>query len=193
MVTVRLILSSVVAHSKASEGVQDAPDPPAASGSGLALLRPGRARFVFASPIVWFFTEPSGTTGSAIRTCSRPGRSGDCLFAGSFALAFVYLAANVSIALRVRSDQGSRAVGIRRSIVRSPTGGIAIAGGVRVARSFRRSGRAVADPGPVPARISDRHHRAGARPGRLLLPVDAALPARSRELGAWAWFHVRAA
>ncbi|MEO8745218.1 MAG: UPF0182 family protein, partial [Candidatus Dormiibacterota bacterium] len=48
------------------------------------------------------------------------------LFAGSFALAFIFLAANVVIALRVRSGTGLRAVGIKRSSIRSTTGIIAL-------------------------------------------------------------------
>jgi uncharacterized membrane protein (UPF0182 family) len=96
---------------------------------GLALLV-----FVFASPIIWFITERQWyaalgyqdvfTTQWILQTF---------LFVGSLAISFLYLAANVVVALRVRSGPGLRAVGIRRAIVRSPTGGIALAAAALVA------------------------------------------------------------
>jgi len=96
---------------------------------GLALLI-----FIFASPIVWFFTEMQWfdslgfkdvfTTRLFLQTA---------LFIGSFALAFVYLVANVVIALRMRSGPSLRAVGIRRSSIRSPIGGAALGAAALVA------------------------------------------------------------
>jgi uncharacterized protein len=96
---------------------------------GLALLI-----FIFASPIVWFFTELQWydalgfkdvfTTRLVLQTV---------LFAGSFSIAFIYMAVNVLIALRVRSGPGLRAVGIKRSSVRSPIGGVALAAAALVA------------------------------------------------------------
>jgi uncharacterized protein len=101
-------------------------------GAGLFLL--AVLVFMFASPIVWFFTERQWyaalgyldvfTTRLLLQTV---------LFVGSFTIAFLYLAANVVVALHIRSGPGLRAVGIRRDIVRSPTGGIALAAAALVA------------------------------------------------------------
>ncbi len=101
-------------------------------GAGLFLL--AVLVFMFASPIVWFFTERQwyaalgypDVFGTRITLQA-------VLFIASFAIAFLYLAANVIVALRIRSGPGLRAVGIRRDIVRSPTGGIALAAAVLVA------------------------------------------------------------
>jgi hypothetical protein len=103
---------------------------------GLALLI-----FLFASPIIWFITELQWfdslgfkdvfTTRLFLQTA---------LFIGSFLLAFFYLVANVVLALRVRSGPSLRAVGIRRSSIRSPTGGGA-RGGAGPASPTRCSAR----------------------------------------------------
>jgi uncharacterized membrane protein (UPF0182 family) len=110
------------------------PRPPRRFWFGAALVGLALLVFVFASPIVWFFTEREWfaalgyqdvfTTQLILETV---------LFVGSFMIAFVYLTANVVIALRVRSGPALRAVGIRRAIVRSPTGGIALAAAALVA------------------------------------------------------------
>jgi uncharacterized membrane protein (UPF0182 family) len=110
------------------------PRPPRRFWIGAGLIGLAILVFVFASPIVWFFTEREWfaalgyqdvfTTQVLLQTF---------LFVGSFVIAFVYLAANVILALRVRSGPGLRAVGIRRSIVRSPTGSIALAAAALVA------------------------------------------------------------
>src|SRR6266851_3755777 len=66
----------------------------------------------------------------------RPPRRfwiGVALFAGSLALAFLYLVANVVISLRLRAGPSLRAVGIRRSSIRSATGGAALGGAALIA------------------------------------------------------------
>ena len=110
------------------------PRPPRRFWIGAGLFGVAILIFVFASPVVWFFTELQWydslgykdvfTTRIVLETV---------LFVGSFAIAFVYLVANVLIALRVRSGPGLRAVGIRKSSIRSATGGVGLVGAAAVA------------------------------------------------------------
>jgi uncharacterized membrane protein (UPF0182 family) len=110
------------------------PRPPRRFWFGAALFGLAFLVFILASPIVWFFTELQWydslgfhdvfTTRLWLQTA---------LFAGSLGLAFIYLAINVLIALRIRSGPGLRAVGISRSSVRSPIGIIALLGAALVA------------------------------------------------------------
>jgi len=110
------------------------PRPPRRFWFGAALFGLAVLVFVFASPIVWFFTERQWYDGLGYQDVFTTRLILETvLFVGSFAIAFVYLVANVFIALRIRSGPGLRAVGIRRSIVRSPTGGIALAAAFLVA------------------------------------------------------------
>ena len=110
------------------------PRPPRRFWIGVGLFGLALLIFLFASPIIWFFTELQWfdslgfkdvfTTRLFLQTA---------LFVGSFLLAFLYLAANVVIALRVRSGPSLRAVGIRRSSIRSPIGGAALGAAALVA------------------------------------------------------------
>src|ERR1700688_253549 len=105
------------------------PRPPRRFWVGAGLIGVALLVFIFASPIIWFFTELQWydalgfkdvfTTRLWLQTL---------LFVGSLALAFIYLAANVVIALRIRSGPGLRAVGIRRSSLRSAVGLIGLIG-----------------------------------------------------------------
>jgi hypothetical protein len=90
--------------------------------------------FILASPIVWFFTELQwyDSLGFHDVFATRLWLQ-TALFAGSLGLAFIYLAINVLIALKIRSGPGLRAVGISRSSVRSPIGIIALLGAALVA------------------------------------------------------------
>ena len=91
------------------------PRPPRRFWIGAGLLGLAVLIFIFASPIVWFFTEIQWydalgfkdvfTTRVFLQTA---------LFIGSFTLALIYLVANVIIALRVRTGPSLRAVGIAR-------------------------------------------------------------------------------
>lgn len=91
--------------------------------TGVALLALALLILVFASPIIWALTQLQWydalgygdvfTTRLAIQAF---------LFFGSLVIAFLYLAVNVVIALRIRSGPALRAVGIRRSSIRSGTG-----------------------------------------------------------------------
>ncbi|TAN31497.1 UPF0182 family protein [bacterium] len=110
------------------------PRPPRRFWFGAALFGLAFLIFVFASPIVWFFTEQQwyGALGYRDVFTTRLVLQA-ALFLGSFALAFIYLVANVLIALRVRSGPGLRAVGIRRSSVRSATGVVGLVGGALIA------------------------------------------------------------
>src|ERR1700737_1906562 len=106
------------------------PRPPRRFWFGAALFGLAFLIFVLASPIVWLLTELQWydalgfkgvfTTRLLMQTA---------LFVGSLAISFIYLAANVVISLRVRSGSGLRAVGIRRSSIRSSAGVIGLRGG----------------------------------------------------------------
>jgi|SRR5579864_548265 len=89
--------------------------------------------FILASPIVWFFTELQwySALGYGDVFTTRVALQTE-LVVGSLAISFIYLAANVLIALRVRSGPGLRAVGISRSSVRSGVGVVALAGAAMI-------------------------------------------------------------
>lgn len=96
--------------------------------TGVALFALAILIFVFASPIVWFFTQMQwyGALGYTDVFTTRLTMQ-FLLFAISFILSFLFLAANVVIALRVRSGAALRAVGIRRSSIRSGAGVVGLA------------------------------------------------------------------
>jgi uncharacterized protein len=110
------------------------PRPPRRFWFGVGLFGLAFLVFVLASPVVWLITELQWydalgfkdvfTTRLWLQTA---------LFAGSFALAFIYLAINVLIALQIRSGPGLRAVGIRRSSIRSAAGVIGLLGAALIA------------------------------------------------------------
>jgi uncharacterized membrane protein (UPF0182 family) len=110
------------------------PRPPRRFWFGVGLFGIAFLIFILASPIIWFFTELEWynalglgnvfTTRLVLQTV---------LFVASLALAFIYLAANVIIALRLRSGPGLRAVGIRRSSLRSPIAVIGLIGAALIA------------------------------------------------------------
>src|ERR1700674_1430971 len=110
------------------------PRPPRRFWIGAALFGVALLVLLFASPIVWLVTERQWFSALGYQDVFTTQWSLQfSLFAGSFAIAFVYLAANVVIALRIRSGPGLRAVGIRRAIVRTPTGRIALVAAALVA------------------------------------------------------------
>ena len=110
------------------------PRPPRRFWVGLGLVLLAILVFVFASPIVTVITELQWYDALGFRDVySTRLLLQTALFVGSLLLAFIYLAANVLIALRVRSGPGLRAVGIQRSVVRSATGGIALAAAALIA------------------------------------------------------------
>ena len=99
------------------------PRPPRRFWFAAALFALAVLVFVLASPIVWFFTEIQWYDSLGFRDVFTTRLLLETLlFIGSFGLAFVYLAANVVIALRVRSGSALRAVGISRSSLRSGGG-----------------------------------------------------------------------
>ena len=110
------------------------PRPPRRFWLGAGLFGIAFLIFILASPIVWFFTELQWysalgfadvfTTRFVLQTV---------LFVASLALAFIYLAANVVVALRIRSGPGLRSVGIRRSSLRSPIAVIGLIGAALIA------------------------------------------------------------
>src|ERR1700693_601175 len=110
------------------------PRPPRRFWFGVGLFGIAFLIFFLASPTVWLITELQWydalgfkdvfTTRLTLQTA---------LFAGSFALAFIYLAVNVVIALRIRSGPGLRAVGIKRPSIRNAAGVIGLVGAALIA------------------------------------------------------------
>jgi len=90
--------------------------------------------FIAASPIISFITEVEWYDGLGLRDVylTRLGLEWSIAI-GSFLLAFAYLAVNVVIALRVRAGGALRAVGIRRSLIRSTAGWITLAASAIIA------------------------------------------------------------
>ncbi|MFI5282748.1 MAG: UPF0182 family protein [Candidatus Dormibacterales bacterium] len=110
------------------------PRPPRRFWVGAGLFGIALLIFIFASPVVWFFTELQWFDGLGLKDVfTTRVELQVALFAGSLAISFIYLSANVLVALRVRSGPGLRAVGIRRSSIRSAPGLIALIGAAVVA------------------------------------------------------------
>jgi uncharacterized protein len=110
------------------------PRPPRRFFVGLAFFGVAFLIFILASPVVWFFTEMQWFDGLGFKDVFTTRLELQALlFAGSLLTALIYLAANVLIALRVRSGPGLRAVGISRSSIRSAPGVISLAGGALIA------------------------------------------------------------
>ncbi|HEY1456751.1 MAG TPA: UPF0182 family protein, partial [Candidatus Dormibacteraeota bacterium] len=110
------------------------PRPPRRFWVGVALFVIAVLVFILASPIVWFFTEMQwyNALGYGDVFTTRLAMQTE-LVVGSLVISFAYMAANVIVALRVRSGPGLRAVGIRRSSIRSATGVLGLAGAALIA------------------------------------------------------------
>jgi uncharacterized membrane protein (UPF0182 family) len=99
------------------------PRPPRRFWVGAALFGLAVLIFIFASPIVWLITELQWYDALGFRSIFTTRLTLQAwLFFGSLLLAFIYLAVNMVIALRLRSGSSLRAVGIRRSSIRSAAG-----------------------------------------------------------------------
>src|ERR1700681_4184221 len=110
------------------------PRPPRRFWFGAALFGLAFLIFVLASPVIYFFTELQWYDALGFRDVFTTRLTlQTALFVGSLAIAFVYLAANVIVALRIRSGPGLRAVGISRSSIRSPVGVIGLIGAALIA------------------------------------------------------------
>src|SRR5487761_1190994 len=110
------------------------PRPPRRFWIGAGLFGLAFLIFIFASPIIWFVTEGQWFAALGYQSVFTTQEALQVvLFVGSFALSLIYLAVNVYVALRIRSGSGLRAVGIRKAVLRSPAGGIALAAAVLVA------------------------------------------------------------
>src|SRR5712692_10084008 len=110
------------------------PRPPRRFWIGAALFGLALLIFFFASPVVWLLTELQWYDSLGFKDVFTTRLTLQvALFAGSLALAFIYLAANVVVALRLRAGPSLRAVGIRRSSIRSATGGAALGGAALIA------------------------------------------------------------
>ena len=110
------------------------PRPPRRFWVAVALFVVAILIFILASPIVWFFTEWQwySALGYGDVFSTRLSLQTE-LVAGSLLVAFLYLAGNVVVALRLRSGPGLRAVGIRRSSLRSGAGVVALVGSALIA------------------------------------------------------------
>src|ERR671936_651198 len=89
---------------------------------------------IVANPIVAFVTDVEWYDSLGLRDVylTRWGLQW-ALFLGSFLLAFAYLAVNVAIALRLRSGAALRAVGIRRSVLRTTAGWVTLGASAGIA------------------------------------------------------------
>jgi uncharacterized protein len=105
------------------------PRPPRRFWVGAALFGLAVLIFIFASPIVWLITELQWYDALGFRSIFTTRLTLQAwLFFGSLLLAFIYLAVNMVIALRLRSGSSLRAVGIRRSSIRSAAGVLGLLG-----------------------------------------------------------------
>jgi uncharacterized membrane protein (UPF0182 family) len=110
------------------------PRPPRRFWFGVGLFGIAFLIFILASPIIWFFTELQWYTALGLGDVFTTRLVlQTVLFVGSLALAFIFLAANVVVALRIRSGPGLRAVGIQRSSIRSAVGVIGLIGAAIIA------------------------------------------------------------
>jgi len=110
------------------------PRPPRRFWVGSALVGLALLVFLFASPVITVITELQWYDALGFRDVySTRVVLQTWLFVGSFALALAYLMLNVVVALRVRTGPGLRAVGIRRPVLRSVTGGVMLAGSALIA------------------------------------------------------------
>jgi hypothetical protein len=103
------------------------PQVPRRFWGGLAFFLLAVLVFIVASPIVSFVTELQWYDSLGYRDVytTRVGLQA-IITIGSFVLAFAWLAVNVLIALRARTGTALRAVGIRRSVLRSTAGWISL-------------------------------------------------------------------
>ena len=110
------------------------PRPPRRFWIGSGLVGLAILIFLFASPVITVITELQWYDALGFRDVySTRVVLQTWLFAGSFVVALVFLAANVVIALRLRAGPGLRAVGIRRPVIRSLGGGIALGASALIA------------------------------------------------------------
>src|SRR3979409_1080865 len=110
------------------------PSPPRRFWFGAALFGLAFLVFVLASPVVWFFTELQWYSGLGFKDVFTTRLwLQTLLFVCSLAVSFIYLAINVLISLRIRSGPGLRAVGIRRSSIRSAVAIIGLLGSALIA------------------------------------------------------------
>ena len=120
-------------------------------------------------------------------TCSRRGWSlQSVLFVGSFADR-IRVPRGRTWSSRCACGPGPACArsGIRRAVVRTPVGRVALVAAALIALILSGgAGTPVADAGPLPALLADGHHRPGPGPGHLLLSADAAVPPLGRQLGA---------
>jgi uncharacterized membrane protein (UPF0182 family) len=94
---------------------------------GVALFGLAVLVFIATAPIVGFITELQWYNALGYGDVYTTRLTLEWILGlGAFILAFAYLAVNVGIALRARTGSALRAVGIRRSIFRSPAGYVSL-------------------------------------------------------------------
>src|SRR5256885_2687155 len=110
------------------------PRPPRRFWIGSGLVGIAILVFLFASPVVTIITELQWYDALGFRDVyATRVLLQTWLFVRSFLVALVFLAVNVLIALRVRTGPGLRAVGIKRPVVRSVAGIVALSASALVA------------------------------------------------------------
>ena len=110
------------------------PDVPRRFWAGVSFFVLAVLIFVLASPVINFITELQWyqAIGYGDVYTTRVWLQ-VAITLGSFVLAFAWLAVNVVIALRLRTGTALRAVGIRRSVLRSPAGWIGLGSAAAIA------------------------------------------------------------
>ena len=110
------------------------PRPPRRFWIGAGLLGVAILIFIFASPVVSVITELQWYDALGFKNVYTTRLTlQTILFIASLALTFAYLFANAVIALRIRTGPGLRAVGIRRPVLRSATGIVALVASALIA------------------------------------------------------------
>ena len=110
------------------------PRPPRRFWVGVGLIGVAFLVFFFSSPIVWFITERQWYDALGFKDVFTTKLWLQAwLVAGSLVVAFAFLAANVLIALRIRSGPALRAVGIKRPNIRSAAGVLGLLGAALIA------------------------------------------------------------
>src|SRR2546427_8567862 len=108
--------------------------PPRRLWVGLAFIAAAFAVLLVTSPLVGFITENEWYDALGIGAVYRTRIAYEAgLFFVAFAISFAFAVANVSAALRRRSDASLLAVGIRRRPLRTPLGAAGLAAGALVA------------------------------------------------------------
>src|SRR5205823_2458704 len=168
-----------------------APQIPRRFWGGVAFFALAILVFIAASPIISFFTEVEWYDSLGLRDVylTRLGLEWSIAL-GTFVLALLYLGVNVAIALRIRSGGPLRAVGIRRSAVRSPAGRVTLGAAAVIAAILPPGAAKQLQSVPLLPHSSPTGTTDSLlRPGRVLLPADPSLRPQRDQLVAGPRLH----